>query len=222
LTYNYVRIGGVAFDAPPALAEKLTAFLDSFEKLMDEFDNLISFNKIFIDRLANLCAITTEEAIAYGLVGPNLRACGMKWDLRKDQPYAAYPEIEFDVPVGRGEKGSIGDCYDRYIVRIREMRESVKILRQCLKKMPEGPIMGKVPRIIKPPKGETYAAVEAARGELGYFVVSDGTKNAYRVKIRTGSFAGMSMIEKLSQGTMIADLVVLIASLDVVAPEIDR
>lgn len=222
LTYNYVRIGGVAYDMPAGFAEKVLAFLDQFEKLMDEFDNLISFNKIFVDRTANLCVISKDMAIAYGLVGPNLRASGVKWDLRKDIPYAVYPELEFNVPVGSGERGALGDAYDRYIVRIREMRESANILRQCFKKIPEGPIMGKVPKNIKPPAGEAYAAVEAARGELGYFVVSDGSAKAYRVKIRSGSYAAMSIIEPLSHGLMIADLVALIASLDVVAPEVDR
>jgi NADH-quinone oxidoreductase subunit D len=116
----------------------------------------------------------------------------------------------------------VGDSWDRFVIRVREMRESVKILRQCFKQMPEGPIMGKVPRIIKPPKGEAYGAVESARGELGYYVISDGTRHAYRIKIRTGSFAGMSIIEHTSKGIMIADLVALIAGLDVIAPEIDR
>jgi NADH-quinone oxidoreductase subunit D len=222
LTYNYVRIGGVSFDAPAGYAERVLTFLDSFEKMMDEFDNLISYNEIFVNRLANLCVISRQEAIAYGLVGPNLRASGVDWDLRRDIPYAIYPKLKFEVPLGRGEKGSLGDCYDRYIIRTREVRESVKILRQCFAQMSDGPIMGKVPKNIKPPVGEAYAAVEAARGELGYFVVSDGTKNAYRVKIRSGSFAAMGIIEEKSAGIMIADLVTFVASLDVVAPEIDR
>lgn len=222
LTYNYVRIGGVAFDMPQDYPKQVNLFLDSFEKLMHEFDDLISYNKIFINRLSKLCPISKEDAIAYGLVGPNLRASGLNWDLRKNLPYAVYPELEFELPLGRGEKGVLGDSYDRYIVRIREMRESSKILKQCFKQIPEGPMMGKVPKNIKPKPGEAYAAVEAARGELGYFVVSDGSDKAYRVKIRTGSFAAMSMIEKLSRGLMIADLVAVIASLDVVAPEIDR
>lgn len=222
LTYNYVRIGGVALDMPSGYADEVLRFLDSFEKLMDEFNDLISYNKIFVNRLADICVISKKEAIAYGLVGPNLRASGVDWDLRRDIPYAVYPELEFNIPVGTGEKGTVGDAFDRYIVRIIEMQESAKILRQAFKKIPEGKFMGKVPKNIKPPKGEAYAAVEAARGELGYFVVSDGGPKAYRVKIRSGSFAGMSIIEKLSKGIMIADLVALIASLDVVAPEIDR
>ncbi len=222
LTYNYVRIGGVAFDMPTSYGERVTAFLNQFEPLMDEFDELITHNKIFIDRLANLVPISAKEAIAYGLVGPNLRASGVKWDLRKDIPYAVYPELDFEIPVGKGTYGVVGDTYDRFIVRLWEIRQSVRILRQCFKQIPEGPIMGKVPKILKPAKNESYAAVEAARGELGYYVVSDGSKKAYRVKIRTGSFAAMSIIEKLSEGLMIADLVALVASLDVVAPEIDR
>lgn len=222
LTYNYVRIGGVSFDMPADLPKRLLPFLDSFEKLMDEFDNLITYNKIFINRLANVCTIPGEDAIAYGLAGPNLRASGIKFDLRKDLPYAVYPELDFNVVVGTGEKGTVGDSFDRFAVRLGEMRESGKILRQCMKKIPEGPLTAKVPKTPKPPAGEAYGAVEAARGELGYYVVSNGTDKAYRIKIRTGSFAAMSIIEKISRGIMIADLVTLIASLDVVAPEIDR
>lgn len=222
LTYNYVRIGGVAFDMPAGYQEMVVSFLDQFEKFIVEYDNLISFNQIFIGRTANLCTISREAAIAYGLVGPNLRASGVNWDLRKNIPYAIYPELDFNVPLGTGERGQLGDCYDRYIIRIREIKESVKILRQCFAKIPEGPIMGKVPKNIKPQAGEAYAAVEAARGELGYFVVSDATAKAYRVKIRTGSFASMAIIESLSKGIMLADLIALIASLDVVAPEVDR
>jgi NADH-quinone oxidoreductase subunit D len=222
LTYNYVRIGGVAFDMPKDLPNRILAFLKAFEPLMDEFDELITGNKIFIGRLGNVCTISGPDAIAYGLAGPNLRASGVNFDLRRDLPYAVYPELKFDVVVGRGEKGTVGDSYDRFVVRLREMRESAKILRQCLEKLPEGPIMAKVPRTIKPPVGEVYGAVESARGELGYYVVSNGTDKAYRVKIRSGSFAAMTIIEKISRGVMIADLVTLIASLDVVAPEIDR
>ncbi|MCB0326855.1 MAG: NADH-quinone oxidoreductase subunit D [Bdellovibrionales bacterium] len=222
LTYNYVRIGGVSFDMPDGFAQRVSAFLDQFEPLMNEFDDLISSNNIFIDRLGGLCPISKELAIAYGLVGPNLRASGMEWDLRKHLPYAAYDEVDFDIPVGDGRCGQIGDCFDRYWVRIAEIRESVKILRQCLVQIPEGEIQAKVPKTIKPPMGQSYAAVEAARGEMGYFVISDASKNAYRVKIRTGSFSAMSIIESQSKGLMIADLVALIASLDVVAPEVDR
>ena len=222
LTYNYVRFGGVSFDLPDGFEEKVIAFLDQFTPLMDEFDQLITGNKIFIDRLSNQCVISREDAIAYGLAGPNLRASGVKWDLRKDQPYAIYSNLDFEVAVGRGIKGTTGDNYDRFVIRLDEMRESVKILRQAFSHLPEGPILGKVPKMIRPPKGESYGAVESARGELGYYVVSDGTKKPYRIKIRNGSFSAMSIIEKISNGIYLADLVALIASLDVVAPEIDR
>ncbi len=222
LTYNYVRIGGVAFDMPEGFDQEVLSFLNQFEKLMIEFDQLITGNKIFISRLAHLCPISKKTAISYGLVGPNLRASGVNWDLRKNLPYAIYPELDFNVPLGKGFRGTVGDCYDRFIVRTLEIQESVKILRQCFKQIPEGEIMGKVPKMIKPDRNESYGAVESARGELGYFVVSDGTKKAYRVKIRSGSFSGMCIIESISKGMMIADLVALIASLDLVAPEVDR
>lgn len=222
LTYNYVRIGGVSLDMPPDLPQRLLSFLASFEILMKEFDNLITGNKIFINRLADICTISGERAIAYGLAGPNLRASGVNFDLRKDLPYAIYPELDFNVAVGQGEKGTVGDSYDRFVVRLEEMRQSTKILRQCLKMIPDGPIQAKVPRVLKVPAGEAYGAVESARGELGYYIVSDGTKKPSRIKIRSGSFGAMSVIESVSNGIMIADLVTLIASLDVVAPEVDR
>jgi NADH-quinone oxidoreductase subunit D len=222
LTYNYVRIGGVSFDAPDGFFENVHAFLEEFEVFLDEFDTMLTTSPIFKDRVANLCPITTEDAIAYGLSGPNLRATGLSYDLRQDAPYACYDEVEFDVPVGLGEVGTQGDSFDRLDVRMKEMKQSVRILRQCLVQMPAGDIVGKVPRNIKPPNVDAYAAVESARGELGYYIVSDGSKQAYRVKVRSGSFAAMSMIEHISNNIMLADLVALIASLDLVAPEIDR
>jgi NADH-quinone oxidoreductase subunit D len=163
-----------------------------------------------------------EDAFSYNIVGPNLRACGFKWDIRRDIPYSVYPELEFEVPVGTGEKGTLGDCYDRYMVRIREIQESCKILRQSLKMLPKGPAIAKVPRRFKPPAGEVYVRIEAPRGDMGYYVVSDGSEYPYRVRIRTGSFTAMALTEKISRGLMVADLIALIASLDVDAPEIDR
>ncbi len=222
LTYNYVRVGGVAFDIPAGLDRKILSFLDTFEPLMEEFNRLITVNEILVKRCANVAIIDAETAKSYGLVGPNLRGSGVDWDLRRDLPYSAYPEFDFKVCVGRGVRGTLGDAYDRFVVRVEEMMESVKILRQALAGIPEGDIMAKVPRKLKPPKGEAYAAVESARGELGYHVISDGKDKPYRVKIRAGSFTATSIIEHASKGLMIADLVVLIASLDVIAPEIDR
>ncbi len=222
LTYNYLRIGGVGYNITPQTCDRIVAFLDHFDPIVDEFNRLLSYNKIFIERLANIAPISPKDALGYNLVGPNLRACGIKWDIRRDIPYSVYPELDFDVPVGTGEKGTLGDCYDRYIVRIREMIESCKILRQCIKMLPKGPPITKVAVKLRPPAGEVYVRVEAPRGDMGYYVVSDGSEYPYRVRIRTGSFTATSIIQQISQGVMVADLVALIASLDVDAPEIDR
>jgi NADH-quinone oxidoreductase subunit D len=222
LTYNYHRIGGVAYDAPAGWKDKVLAFLDHFDSLIQEWDRLISFNELYVRRLANVAVISREDAIGYGLVGPNLRGSGMDWDLRRDLPYGAYADFKFDVPVGNGFRGVSGDCFDRYYVRVLEMAESSKIVRQALEKLPEGEITAKVPRKVKPEPGEAISRVESARGEMAYYVVSDGTERAYRVRARTGSYLAMGIIEKISHGLMVADLVALIASLDVVAPETDR
>jgi NADH-quinone oxidoreductase subunit D len=172
--------------------------------------------------LAGVAVVNPEEALSYNLVGPNLRGSGIKWDIRRDIPYSVYPELEFDVPVGSGDIGKLCDSFYRYWVRIREMKESCKILRQCLKMLPKGPAIAKVARKFKPPAGECYVRVEAPRGDMGFYVISDGTEYPYRVRIRTGSFTAMSIIDKLSKGIMVADLIALIGSLDVDAPEIDR
>jgi NADH-quinone oxidoreductase subunit D len=222
ITHNYLRIGGVAHDIDQEWLDQLRAFLDHFDRFLPEFGRLISHNEILIKRMADVAIITGEQAIAYGLVGPNLRASGVDWDLRRDAPYSVYDQLEFDVPVGQGVYGTVGDCYDRYDVRITEMEQSSRILRQCIDKIPEGEIKAKVPKMIKTPVGEVYSCVEGARGELGIYLVSDGTKQPYRLKIRTGSFAGMSIIEAISRGLMIADLVAVIATLDLIAPETDR
>ncbi|MCK6550835.1 NADH-quinone oxidoreductase subunit D [Myxococcota bacterium] len=222
LTYNYMRIGGVMADLPPGFDRRVLRWLDHFEPMIDEFNRTASSNKIYIERLANLGIVSKEMAIGWGLVGPNLRASGVKFDVRKNLPYSVYPEFEFDVPVGQGWVGTVGDSYDRYYVRVLELKQSCRILRQALEGMPEGDYMAKMPRKIKPAVDEAYAAVEAARGEMGYYVVSDGKENAYRVKVRTGSFTATQIMEPLSHGVMIADLVALFASMDVVAPELDR
>ena len=222
LTYNYIRIGGVGYDILPETCTRIFEFLEHFEPIVDEFNRLLSNNKIFIERLAGVAVVSKEDAFSYNLVGPNLRGCGIKWDIRRDIPYSVYPELEFEVPVGTGRVGTLGDSYDRYWVRIRELQESCKIVRQCLKMLPKGPAIAKVPRKFKPPVGECYARVEAPRGDMGFYVVSDGSEYPYRVRIRTGSFTAMSIIDKLSKGIMVADLIALIGSLDVDAPEIDR
>jgi NADH-quinone oxidoreductase subunit D len=224
LTYNYHRIGGVSFDMPKGWADKVKTWVDAFVPLMAEFDRLITVNDIYIRRLANVAVISAAEAKDWGLVGPNLRGSGVKWDLRKDDGYSVYPELEFDVPVGRGEHGTVGDCWDRFYVRVEECKESGKILQQALAKIdehPEDDILGKLPKKLKP-EGEAYARVESARGDMGCYVIGKGAEEPYRARFRTGSFNAMGIIEAKSPGLFLADLVALIASFDVVAPEIDR
>jgi NADH-quinone oxidoreductase subunit D len=223
LTYNYHRVGGVGWDMTDAWRDKVLRFLDHFEPVIDEFHRLITMNEIFVKRLANMAVITADEAIAYGLVGPNLRASGVDFDLRRDEPYSTYPQVTFEVPVGKGEKGVVGDGWDRFWVRVEEWRQSSKILRQALdliQKTPKGDFWTK-PKKLKP-KGDAYVRIETARGDTGCYVVGDGGANAYRARFRTGSFNAMQIIREKSRGLMVADLVALIASLDVVAPEIDR
>lgn len=222
LTFHYMRIGGVGWDLPPGWTEKVLVFLDRFEAMIEEYNRLISYNKIFVARLADVAVISAAEAIDYHLVGPNLRGSGVRYDVRKDDPYSIYPELDFDIPVGRGEMGTLGDSFDRYIVRMDEMKQSCRILRQAIRQIPKGPVMAKVARNFKPPAGDTYVRLESARGDMGWYVVSDGTAFPHRCKIRTGSFTGISIIEHVSRDLMIADLVAVIASLDLVAPEIDR
>src|SRR5205814_8934603 len=141
----------------------------------------------------------------YNLVGPNLRASGMRYDVRRDEPYSVYPELDFEVPVGRGEVGTTGDCFDRYIVRMQEMQQSCRILRQCFKQIPDGPVIAKVPRKFKAPEGDAYVRVESARGDMGWYCVADGSEFPYRVHVRTGSFSAMSIIDAISPGLMLAD-----------------
>ena len=222
LTFNYMRIGGVAWDLPPGYQKKVLRYIDHFEPVVDEFDDLLSHNKIFIERLAGVGVVSRQMAIDYDLVGPNLRGSGVKFDLRKDRPYSVYDELEFDVPVAPVEHGVVGDCYARYMLRLREMRESCKILRQACENIPEGPVIAKVPRNFKPPAGDAHVRVESARGDQSWYVASDGSEYPYRVHVRTGSWTAMAIIEELSRGLMIADLVALIATFDVVAPEVDR
>jgi NADH-quinone oxidoreductase subunit D len=223
LTFNYHRVGGVGWDLTDAWRDKCLKFCDHFMPVVDEFDRLITNNEIFIKRLANLAPVPGEEAIDYGFVGPNLRASGVDFDCRRDVPYSFYDQVKFGVPVGRGQMGAVGDSWDRFWVRVEEWRESVKIIRQCLDKIRETP-KGEFwthPKKLKP-KGDAMVRIEAARGEMSCYVVGDGTTNAYRARFRTGSFNAMGIIKMKSRGLMVADLVALIASLDIVAPEIDR
>jgi NADH-quinone oxidoreductase subunit D len=224
LTFNYHRIGGVGWDMPEGWDKKVLHFVDSFEKFCDEFDRLITGNHIYIERLAGVVVIPVADAIDYGLTGPNLRASGLDWDLRRDEPYSLYGELKLRVPVGVDGPGVVGDCYNRFVVRVEEMRAACDLVRQCMAMMPDTAGQNPIPKPknLKPPKGEVFVRTEAPRGDMGIYVISDGTEKAWRVKARTGSFASMGAIQHLSPGIMIADMVALIASFDVVAPEIDR
>ena len=222
LNYTYIRFGGVCRDFSPGLDREILDFLDRFEKFLPEFNRLISGNEIFVRRLIHVGVIPAGLAVSHGLGGPNLRASGIHFDLRKNRPYGAYPEFQFKVPAGGSYRGEAGDSFARYQVRIDEMTESARIVRQAVEGLPGGDFQAKVPRNPAPPPGETYTAVESARGELGYYLISDGSDRAFRCKVRTSSFCAMTVIPIVAPGMMVADLTAFFGSLDVVAPEVDR
>ncbi len=222
LLYNYIWIGGVWNDLTDQHLKRIESFCSRMEEELKKYDTLVSQNKIFIGRTANVGVLTKEQCYSFGATGPVLRGSGIDWDLRKKRPYSLYSELEFDVPVGTGEKGQLGDCYDRYSVRMREMNESLKILRQCLAGIESGEVMGKVKKIIKLPPGEIYMRTECPRGELGIHLISDGEKNPYRLKIKSSCFSHVAMLTELGPGQMIADFVASIGSIDIVLGEVDR
>ena len=239
---SYFRPGGVHLDMPAGLAEDIMAFCERFPAHIDDVENLLSDNRIFKQRTVDIGVASAREAIDWGFTGPMLRASDVAWDLRRAQPYDAYDRVQFDVPVGK-----TGDCYARYLVRMEEMRQSVRIIEQCLEAMPAGPVMVENNKIAPPrrsemkrsmealihhfklytegyhvPAGETYAAVEAPKGEFGVYLVADGTNRPYRCKIRPPGFAHLQGFDFLTRGHMLADVVAIIGSLDIVFGEIDR
>ncbi len=223
MLYNYIWIGGLARDLPPGWVEKAMEFIDYFEPKIDELNNLLSFNKIFIERTANVGVIDAETAINAGVTGPNLRASGVDWDLRRDEPYSIYDRFDFNIPLGVEEHGPLGSCWNRYMVRVWEMYESVKILRQALPNIPPGDVKEAIPKRVRPPKGEVYVRTESPRGEYGFYIISDGSGTPYRVKCRAPSFCNISAIsEMLGEGTMVADMVAIVGSIDIVLCDIDR
>ena len=218
LTYNSMRVGGLPLDIPPGWDTKVLSFCDLMESKLDEYETLLTNNRIWLQRTRNVGVISGEEATSLGLCGPPLRGSGVSRDLRKDEPNAAYSEFDFDVPLG-----THGDTYDRYLIRMDEFRESIRIIRQAVEGVPEGPIMGKVPRLLKPPAGETYHAIESPKGELGYFLVSDGkSTNPYRFRVRPPSFCNLQGLKRLVTGHLVADVVALIGTIDIVLGEVDR
>lgn len=218
LTYNSQRIGGLPLDVPPGWDRKVLEFCDIMDSKVDEYETLLTHNRIWLERTRDIGIISGFEAVALGMCGPALRGSGVPRDVRKDEPYAAYDEVEFDVPIG-----DRGDTYDRYLVRLEEFRQSTRIIRQGIEGLPEGPFIGKVPRLIKPPAGETYHAIESPKGEIGFFIVSDGrSTNPYRFRVRSPSFCNLQALPRLIRGHLVADVVALIGSIDIVLGEVDR
>jgi len=217
LTYNYMRVGGVKWDAPDGWIDKVRRFVSYMKEKLVEYHALVSGNGIFLSRIKGVGKYSAQDAIDFGLSGANLRCTGVKRDLRKDEPYCIYDRFEFDVPVGTN-----GDCYDRYMVRLEEMRQSLRILEQAVEQFPEGgEIMGKVSRVIRPPAGEIYAAIESPRGEIGCYIVSNGKDKPYRLKFRRPSFVNLQILPKLLVGETMTNLVTILGSIDIVVGEVD-
>jgi NADH-quinone oxidoreductase subunit D len=217
LTTHAFRIGGLQYDLYDGFEQDCLKFCDYLPPKIDEYERLLTKNRIWINRTRGVGVLSAEDAVAYGVTGPVLRGSGVKWDIRKVQPYEAYDKVEFEVPTGEH-----GDTYDRYLVRMQEMRQSVRIIRQCVERLAPGPIFGKVGKVIKPPVGEVYHSIEAPKGELGYFVVSDGSTNPYRVRVRPPSFVNLQALDIMIRGHLVADVVAVIGTLDIVLGEVDR
>jgi NADH-quinone oxidoreductase subunit D len=217
LTTHAFRIGGLLYEAYDTLEKDVERFCKDFVKRVDEYEKLLTENRIWIGRTRGVGILTAADAIAMGASGPVLRASGVKWDIRKAMPYAAYDQFDFEIPTGKN-----GDTYDRYLVRIAEMRQSVRICLQGIEKIPTGPILAKVGKVLKPPPGEVYHSIEAPKGELGYYVVSDGTVQPYRVRIRPPSFVNLQALDRMVRGQLVADVVAIIGTLDIVLGEVDR
>ncbi len=239
---SYFRIGGLSMEPPLDLFDRIQSFINIFPEKIDEYSNLLTGNPIFRNRLMGVGTLSADDAVALGVTGPNMRASGVDFDLRRDMPYSGYEKFQFKVPVA-----TAGDCWARYEVRMAEMRESVKIIQQALDGMPEGPIKADAPKIVLPdrekmktqmealihhfkivtegfavPAGEVYQGIESPRGQMGYYVVSDGTAKPYRVHMRNPSFATLQAIETMAKGRMLADVVAVVGSIDIVLGEIDR
>jgi len=184
---------------------------------VDEYEQLLTGNRIWRERLTGIGVLTADECKDYGVTGPMLRAAGVKWDLRKAQPYSGYEKYDFEIPTRQA-----GDTYDRYIVRIEEMRQSVRIVRQAIANIPPGPIMAKVPKVIKPPVGDVYVSIESPKGELGYYIISDASLQPYRLRVRPPSFVNLQALDRMARGALIADVVAIIGTIDIVLGEVDR
>ena len=217
LTTHAFRIGGCQYETYDGFEPDVKKFINFVTPKIDEYEELLTTNRIWVERTKGVGILSGPDCIDLGVTGPVLRASGVKWDLRKAKPYAAYSQFQFDIPTGQN-----GDTYDRYLVRVAEMRQSLRIIRQAVEGIPEGPIMAKVPKVMKPPVGEIYHSIEAPKGELGYFIVSDGSTQPYRVRVRPPSFVNLQALDKMVRGQLVADVVAVIGTLDIVLGEVDR
>jgi len=225
MLYNYMVPGGVRYDVPhDGWVKDVIAFVDMMENIkIPEYNTLLSYNKIFIGRTANVGVIPPEDLFSFGCTGPVLRGSGISFDCRRDDPYGAYHKFEFEVPVGTGEMGTVGDCWDRYMVRAREMVQSCRLVRQALESLPEGPYQTlELKKPVKAPAAAVYSRTESSKGELGHYLIGDGGQTAFRNKVRSPSFCNLQVVTKAGVGLMVSDLVALIGSLDIVLGEIDR
>ncbi len=217
LTYFYMRVGGVKWDAPTGWIEKVRKFIPYMRKSIDEYHTLVTGNEIFTARTKGVAIYDQETAINFGLTGPTLRSTGIPYDIRKVQPYCLYDRFDFDVPVG-----TVGDVYDRYLVRMEEMKQSLRILEQAVESFPEtGEIMGKVPKVLRAPEGEVYVRLEASKGELGVHLVSKGKDKPYRLHFRRPSFVNLQILPKLLKGRLISDVPAVLGAIDIVLGEVD-
>jgi NADH-quinone oxidoreductase subunit D len=219
LMYSYFRVGGVAWELPSGFERKCRELIKEVRQGVKDFDGLLTDNEVFIARTRNVGMISADRAVEYGLSGPMLRACGVPWDLRREEPYSVYPQLQFDIPVGIN-----GDCYDRYLVRLREVEQSLTIVEQCLDMMPTtGPYMAeKMPRMLRLPAGEAYVRTENPRGEYGIYLVSKGGNKPYRLKMRSPCFCNLSALREMTIGEYVADAVMILGSTDIVLCEVDR
>lgn len=217
LTYSYMCPGGVRRDADEVFIAKTREFLDLMPHRIDEYERLLTENEVFLVRTKGIGILPPDVAVNYSVTGPTLRGSGVRYDVRREVPYGIYPRFDFRVPIGE-----VGDCFDRYMVRIHEMRESLRIVRQALAELPKGEVKANVPRVLRPPAGEAFSRIEAPKGELGFFIVSDGSIAPYRCKIRSPSFINLGVLRQMVLGLKVADVIACFGSIDVVLGEVDR
>lgn len=217
MMHNYIRIGGIKEDLPTDFDSRIGILLDDLKRGVDECDQLLSGNEMFLARTKNVGILDAADAVDYGVSGPTLRASGVAEDVRVTDSYSIYDRFDFGIPLG-----TKGDCWDRYYVRVEEMRESIKIIENAMRDMPNGDILAKVRRIARPPKGEVFVRTESPRGDLGVFVVSDGSDMPYRVKVRAPSFANLQALQLMLEGAYLADAVLILGSIDIIMGEVDR